>query len=51
MTHEQSAGFRMKWTKQPIKAVNLGVFRFVSFSLSIIYIRTGYVIFEPDDFA
>ena len=51
ISHEQSAGFHKKWKKQPIKAVNLGVFRFVSFSLCInIYLRTLYVIFEPDDF-
>ena len=38
ISHEQSAGFHMKWKKQPIKAVNLEVFRFVSFSLCITYI-------------
>ena len=53
ISHEQSAGFHMKWKKQPIKAVNLGMFRFVSFSPCIIYIFVLfclYVIFETDDF-
>ena len=64
ISHEQSAGFHMKWKRKPIKAVNLGMFHFVSFSLCIIYIfvwlpkkiyiyiylRTLYVIFETDDF-
>ena len=35
----------MKWKKQPIKAVNFGVFRFVSFSLCIIYIFVLFMSF------